>query len=49
MENYRHISIKTAERIRRAVRGGNTDPGVHVYCEVVYEELLLPTPFEDFF
>ena len=46
-KNYRHISLKTAERIRRAVKGGNIDPGV--YCEVLSEKQLLPTPFRDFF
>ena len=46
MENYRHMSIKTVERIRRATKAGITDFGV--CCEVLSEEQPLPTPFNDF-
>lgn len=47
MENYRHMSIKTVERIRRATKAGVTDLGV--LCEVLSDEQPLPIPFNDFF
>ena len=42
MENYKQMSIKSAERVRRA----GTDPGI--FCEVTSEEQPLPA-MDDFY
>ena len=47
LENYSELSIKSAERARRATKDGKkTAP---IYCEVVSVEQTLPTSFEEFF